>query len=118
MKLIKYKGLRRLNTLQIREVKRLTEQEFRKIKYDFKDCDIFVDVKKQEKAGNRFKFSFHIRVESPSIVLTAKQADWDIMKALHKAFDNLKSEVTHKFKRESTRRRVKKFWNIYKFLNN
>ena len=57
MKLIKYKGLRRLNTLQIREVKRLTEQEFRKIKYDFKDCDIFVDVKKQEKAGNRFKFS-------------------------------------------------------------
>jgi len=109
MKLIKYKGLRRLNTLQIQEVKALTETEFKKIKYDFKDSDIFVDVKKQEKTGNRFKFSFHIRVESPSTILTAEQADWDVMKALHKTFDNLKTEVTHKFKKETIRRRKKIF---------
>ncbi|MBT3985035.1 hypothetical protein HOD38_03850 [archaeon] len=106
---ISYKGLRRLNTLQIQYVKNLSEQEFKKIRRDFKDCTMFVDVKKQEKAGNRFKFSYHIRVESPNTILTAKQSDWDALKALHKVFDNLKSEVTHKFKKEATRRRTKKF---------
>ena len=63
-----------------------------------------MDVHKFEKAGARAKYSIHLRLEDPSILLTAEEADWELPKALHKTIQNLAEEVRKKSKREVTRK--------------
>jgi len=108
---VQYKGLKNLDSLEIKEVKNLCENEFKKIKRELRSqtAKMFIDIHKQEKDGKRKKFSFHIRILNPSIVLTAKHSDFQIMKALHRSFDNLKTEVNKKFRKDVTKSKVKKF---------
>jgi len=107
-----YRGLRKVGNMEIRDIKTQSEKEFKKIKREIKgnkNAKLFIDVHKAEKAGNRYKYSIHLRVECPTILLTASHADFDLLRALHRAYDNIKTETTHKFKRENTPRRTKRF---------
>ncbi|MFH1972552.1 MAG: hypothetical protein ABIJ18_03695 [archaeon] len=108
---IQYKGLKNLDSIQIKEVQNLCENELIKIKRELRSqtAKMFIDIHLQEKDGKREKFSFHIRILNPTIVLTAKHSDFQIMKALHKSFDNLKTEGDKKFRKDVTKSKVKKF---------
>jgi len=110
--MIEYKGLKKLNTLQIKDIQAISKTEFTKIKREIKgnkNASLFIDIHTAEKTGNRIKYSYHLKVTCPNTILTSKETDWDHLKALHKAFDNIKVEVTHKFKDEQTPRKKKVF---------
>lgn len=99
-----YNRLKDLNAAETQEVKRLTEVAYEKVLRDFKQSKLIVDVHKFEKAGARAKYSIHLRLEDPSILLTAEEADWELAKALHKTIANLEEEVRKKSKRSLTRK--------------
>ena len=94
-----YNRLKDLNVVETQEVKRLSEQTFDKVQRDLFHCKLIVDVHKFEKAGARAKYSVHYRLEHPSTLLTAEEADWELAKALHKVGDNLLEEVRKKEKK-------------------
>lgn len=75
------------------------------------DPKLFVNVKKhasKPKENMRSNYSVHVKLEAPSILFSAHESDWDLKLALHKTFENLVSEVEHKFKDEKTiRKRTK-----------
>ncbi len=95
-----YNRLKDLNAAETQEVKHLTEVAYDKILRDFKHAKLIVDVHKFVKAGARAKYSIHLRLEDPSILLTAEEADWELAKALHKTIQNLSEEVRKKSKKE------------------
>ncbi len=98
-----YNRLKDLNAVETQEVKRLSEQTFEKVQRDLFDCKLIVDIHKFEKAGARAKYSIHYRIEHPSTLLTAEEADWELAKALHKAGDNLLEEVRKKVSKATKR---------------
>ena len=59
-----------------------------------------IHIKKQKKAGNRKKFSSHLRLETPNIIAVSESHDWDLVRTLHDCFKKLQREVSHKFKLE------------------
>lgn len=96
-----YNRLKDLNSVEAQEIKRLSEQVYDKVQRDLYGSKLIVDVHKFEKLGARSKYSIHYRIEHPSILLTAEEADWDLVKALHKASANLIEEVRKKAKKET-----------------
>ena len=59
-----------------------------------------VHIKKQKKAGNRKKFSSHLRLETPSVIAVSESHDWDLTRVLHDCFKKLDRELKHKLKLE------------------
>jgi ribosome-associated translation inhibitor RaiA len=96
-----YNRLKDLNAAETQEVKRLSEQAYEKVQRDLFGSKLVVDVHKFEKAGARAKYSIHFRVEHPSTLLTAEEADWELAKALHKTIANLTEEVRKKARKET-----------------
>ncbi len=108
--MINYVGIEKLKPLEIKRVHELSQRYFSKFKRDFKDSNLTVTIKKYDSNG-KSKFSVHARLETPDShnILLAKQADWDLSRALHKTFRNLENAINHIFKREVTKRRKLKF---------
>lgn len=70
------------------------EKIFREINAD----NMVIHAKKHDKAGKRAKYSFHVRIRSPTNLITAKDDDWILATALHKVFEKVKNEAQHTFK--------------------
>ena len=111
--MIKYLKLKKLDSEEIKKVIEITEKEFRIIKRDFKNPLLIVNIHKQRRIG-KDKYSIKLKLEEPRIhqgnMMVAKQFDWDLVKALHKTFDNLKNEIRHKIGKEEIRKKKKRFW--------
>ena len=61
------------------------------------DLNLVVQIKKLKKDGDKHKYSLHIRVNAPaSVAQSSKAADWDLARALHKAFKDLERSIEHK----------------------
>ena len=56
--------------------------------------------KKYDKEGRKAKYSFHVRIEDPSIVLSSKAFDWELHTAVRKVMEKLLNEAEHKFKKQ------------------
>ena len=98
-----YSGLHSFDSLEVADIKSLIGKSFGRLQRDLKKSELFVDVKKQKILGLRHKYSFHLKLESPDIMFTAKQGGWDLTRTLHRVLDNLEIQVEKKF-----RERVKK----------
>jgi len=106
-----YVGLNVLTPEQATDVMQLTAATYKKFRRDFQELQLVVHVKKYTSGGKRAKYSVHLRLVGPNTVkLLANRADWDLRLALHKAFDNLSKEATHKFKKDVTPQRRKTFF--------
>ncbi len=103
-----YNRLKDLNIAETQEVKRLSEQVYDKVQRDLFGAKLVVDVHKFVKAGARAKYSIHFRVEHPSILFTAEEADWELPKALHKAIANLSEEIRKSSKKGNARKGMSK----------
>ncbi len=94
---IRFVGLSKLQLEEydIRSIKKIASNEAFKLQRDIQNDEfsLVVHVKEYNKAGNRRKFSVHLRVESPGETIAVDQFDWDIRRAFHKAFDNAKNKV-------------------------
>ena len=73
---------------------------------------LFVEVKKHASKPSQemtCKYSVHTRLEAPSVIAASHESDWNLKKALNKAFDNLSNELSKKFKDTSARiKKIKK----------
>lgn len=95
---ITYKGLRNLDSFDISKIQTLVDKNFPKIQRNFSNAHLTVDIKKAAIRGKRARYTVILRVSAPTkVILTAKHTDWELERAVHRAFDNIKSESSHKF---------------------
>ncbi len=100
MEEITYKGLDRLEAVEVTTIQRISGREFSKIKRNFGDkAFLILGVKKINCEGRRSKYEINARVDAPCLVLHAEHSDWELQRVLHRTFDNLKVEFEHKFKK-------------------
>ena len=98
---IQYTNLKDFNEDEVKEIKEKTERDFAKVLRHFPNTTLRVEAKKMHKAGDRCKYSFHLKVEdATSLLLTAKFADWNLGTALNEVLSNLKQEASNKFERK------------------
>ncbi|MDP3918337.1 MAG: hypothetical protein Q8Q35_00330 [Nanoarchaeota archaeon] len=103
---ITYTGLKKLNELEIEEVEKDINKLYNRLIRKIKDAKISVNIKEHNTSGKRKEYSVHLRLEANrKIIATAKQADWDLPRALHKTIDNLENEAKHKLKFEGQNKR-------------
>ena len=99
--IIKYSGLKDLNSEEQSILKSIVEKEFPKVQRLLKNpADLMVHIKTLKKE-TRKRFLISMRLEMPGKILstknleTEKGGDWDLTKALHKEMKSLESEVKH-----------------------
>lgn len=110
---ITFKGLKKLDSFEISKVQTLTERYFPKVQRHFSNATLSVDVKTANVAGKRKRYTVLLRVLSPNkTILSAKHTDWELQRAVHRAFDNIENEARHKFKVGVVNRRKKDFTEI------
>lgn len=63
---------------------------------------LIVHAKKHTKGGRRVKYSFHVRLEAPEILISVQDDDWILATALHKVFEKVSNQFHHKFKTEGS----------------
>ena len=95
---IQFIGLKSLKDEDVTSLQRVTKTELPKIERELKKAKVIIDIKRFEKDGNRSKFSLHARLESPSLMFTAKADSWEIATATHMVFNKLSTEIQRKFK--------------------
>lgn len=103
-----YEGLKALKPEEIKVIKDLVEQGYEKIQRDFFNSKLIVDLHKMEKAGKRAKYSVHLRLDHPSLMMSAEEAEWELEKALHKTMDNLMEQVRKNSERTIIDRKTSK----------
>ena len=95
---IQYIGLSKLDDVELAKLKSKSEKLSGKIERKIPNSTIVIIVKTYKKAGSRSKYSIHAKLNSPHTKVVAQTDDWDIVKAIHKIFNKLETEVLNKFK--------------------
>ncbi len=97
--IIQFVGLKELTPEEQEVVKKISEHHYNKIKRAIKNrASLVLHIKCYSEKGKRKKFSLHIKVLSPTKTFTSdKVHDWELEKALHKAFNDLPEQIHHEF---------------------
>jgi hypothetical protein len=90
-------GLKDFNEQEQMDIHEFTFRYYEKIKRDLPGV-LKIHAKKHEKTGERCKYSFHAKVQTPINLINVKDADWELHKALHKVLRKVESQIKHKFK--------------------
>ena len=105
---IRYIDLKILDSFEKATAESLTSKYCEKIdvflKNAAKSSTLVFDIKKYNKTGSAVKYSVHLRLDVPNLKFSAKAADWDLNRVLHKVFNKLEHEVKHKFKSEGRKK--------------
>ena len=103
---IRFIGVKDLEPEEQYLVSKLSTENYQKIKRVLKNVtNMTVHVKCYEKTGGKKKFSLHVRVSAPTknIIESCKAHDFDLARALHKAFADVRTQLKRKFYSEMTR---------------
>lgn len=94
---IQFIGVHDLDTSEQLEVNKLATEYYEKLKRQIKNIlGLKVHIKTHENEGNRKKFSIHLQTRSPTFTFeSTKAADFELAKALHKAFQDLEHQIQH-----------------------
>ena len=105
---VQFVGLNELSAEEQQRVKEISMLGFEKLQRDLKTLStMVVHVKLYEKEGNRKKYALHVRLNAHTRVFeSCKAHDWDLVRALHKAMDDLKHQVIHAFHTDTTRKKA------------
>ncbi|MEM4246820.1 MAG: hypothetical protein QXR48_04135 [Candidatus Woesearchaeota archaeon] len=98
--LIQFVGVNELDAEQQALVSKLSTENFEKFTRLLKNIEqMTVHIKSYEQEGQRKKFSLHVRLKAPTmaIIESCKSHDFDLARALHKAFDDIRAQIEHKF---------------------
>lgn len=96
---ITIKGLDDFTEDEVTKIKELTLANFEKISRDI-EGDLIMHAKKHNKDGNRAKYSFHAKIQTPDSLINVEGDDWLLSTAMHKVMNKLKNSVHHKLKNE------------------
>mgnify|MGYP001561776779 CR=1 FL=1 len=95
---VRFINLRTFDATEVARIKTIVLPYAEKLQRDIHNCSVAFYGKKYDKAGERAKYSFHVRLEGPSYLLSAHAFDWDVKIATHKVMKKLENEIKHKFK--------------------
>lgn len=105
MVMINFSGLKHFDERQIAVIKDMTSKYYDKIKMKLPNCSLHLDCKRHKETGERSKYSFRAKLDSPSVMFSVDAYDWDLNRVLHKVFLNLEHKVKHEFRLEGKKRR-------------
>ncbi len=105
---IQFVGVSELEPMEQETVQLLSTENYAKIKRAMKNLtSLVIHVKKHEKGGERKKYSIHLRVICPTATIESCNADdFELPRALHKAFNDIKEQIKHKFHSDVTRGKI------------
>jgi hypothetical protein len=98
--IIQFVGVNELAPEEQELVSRLSTESYQKFTRLMKKIEqMVVHIKTYENEGQKKKFALHIRVKAPTsaIIESCKSHDFDLARALHKAFDDIRVQIEHKF---------------------
>lgn len=103
--IIQFVGISVLSADEQALISQITTENYGKIKRELQNIiNMTVHVKCYQKEGNRKKYSMHVKVAAPTRVFDSSNADdWELPKALHKAFDSIKHQIQHRLHTDVTR---------------
>ncbi len=79
------------------ELDKLVNEYYEKIKRELKkDISLVVHIKDYDKDGKEKKYSINLKIVN-SVVFKSDSDDYNLPKAIHKAFNKVMSEIEHKF---------------------
>ena len=91
-------GGEQLDKTEKEDIKRIANEYFTKIQRQLKNIEsLIIHIKEYNKQGTRKKFSLHIRAIAPTRIFEADAVEWELHKALYKAFEKLETELEHHF---------------------
>lgn len=105
---IQFIGVSSLSADEQDTVNKLTTEYFEKIKRSLhNETNLVVHVKTHNAEGGRKKYSMHVRAMAPTKQQfdSSNQDDWALPAALHKAFESIQHQITHKLHTDVTRPR-------------
>lgn len=99
---IRYVGVKELKEEEKATIDKLSSEYYSKIKRTIRNItSLIVHVKEYKKNNSKEKHSIHVRLISPGKTIeSCKAHDWDLAKALHKAFNDIITEIKHTFHTE------------------
>ncbi|MBI4146651.1 hypothetical protein HY489_04925 [Candidatus Woesearchaeota archaeon] len=106
--IIQFVGVSSLAPSEQEVVQILTTEYFDKIKRAVHNMtNLTVHVKAHNAEGNRKKYSLHVRVQVPTknTFESCNADDWELPRAVHKAFEDVQSQIRHKLHTDITRPR-------------
>ena len=80
---IRILGLKDFKDDEQETIKEFSLKYYEKISRDLPGT-LRIHAKKHDKAGERAKYSFHAKVQTPTSLINVRDDDWDLHKALHK----------------------------------
>jgi len=99
-KMITLSGLRDTNEEEVLLIKDTANKFHEKIIKWIADVSLHVDCKYAEKAGEKARFTFIIRVESPKTHFSVEAEEYELKKALNNAFKHAENKIKHELKLE------------------
>ncbi len=103
---IQYAGVDNIDPHQKWILDKLATEYYQKFKRSLQNItSMSVHIKAHENEGTRKKYSIHIKLHAPTKIFasTKGNADWDLARALHKAFKNIEQQIRHRFRKDSSR---------------
>jgi hypothetical protein len=102
---VRFVGLNDLSSEEQVTVYQLTTENYEKIKRDLNNItNLVVHIKSYDKTGHRKKYSLHVHCIAPTHVFESCNADdWELPRALHKAFEDIRHQIAHKMHSDVTR---------------
>jgi len=103
--IIQFIGVKDLEPMEQEEVQRLTTESYPKIKRALKNItSLKVHVKTYKKEGEQKKFSLHVQAIYPGgTVESNKVHDFELARAIHKAFNDITEQIHHKLHTDTNR---------------
>ena len=103
--LVQFVGLTDLSSDEQQIIKDISASGFEKLQRDLKTISrMVVHIKKYNEDGERHKYALHVRLNaSTHVIESCKSHDWDLTRAMHKAIEDLKHQIIHKFHTDTTR---------------
>ncbi len=100
--MIQFVGVSELAPEEQALVNKLSTEQYEKIKRMIPNLEqMTVHIKQYENddQAKKKKYSLHVRIKIPStsIIESCKSHDFDLARALHKSFDDIRVQIEHKF---------------------
>lgn len=96
--MLQFVGMKDLEPMEQELVQRISTENFEKIKRMMKNITkVKVQIKTHKRDGKRKKYSIHLQARAPGGPLDVDRAqDFDLARAIHKGFQDLKQRIEHR----------------------
>jgi hypothetical protein len=92
-------GMENLDDSEKKILSKLTKEYYPKIARRLKNKIVLVlHIKLVSKGGKRRRFNVTLRVVAPTHTFESSIEEWDLSTVIHIAFEELESEIEHRFK--------------------